>query len=119
MPATFDIHIFIVLLAVLGLILLDWIVGILQAVVKGAVQWQLLPQQLAAFVLPFFVPLLALAVVQFLSPVANIAGVTGGTTATFYAAAALAGVKAIGDILTKIGGMSTPPSAQPPGVPLG
>lgn len=114
---TFDIHIFVVLLIILGLIALDFLVGVLQAIIHGTFNLQKFPAQLANFVLPYFAPLVVLAIVQFFAPELKIAGVTGAVDVGFYTAAAAAGLKALADIVSKLGGFApqssttTPPAA--------
>lgn len=110
----FDTHILLVLLIVLAFILLDWACGILRAVATGTFKPSALPAQLETFVLPLFLPLLGLALVAFLAPVANIAGATGGSDATFYAAAAAVVIRALADIVGKLASFSAPASVAAP-----
>lgn len=116
---TFDPHILIVLAVVLGFIVLDWLCGVLRAIATHTFQASALPGQLETFVLPMFLPLLGLALVAFLAPAANIAGVAGGSTATFYAAAAAVVIRALTDVVDKLGtfGSALAPSAPVSGTP--
>jgi hypothetical protein len=110
----FDVHVFVVLAIVLAFIVLDWILGVIAGAKVSGIKLALLPRQLETFVLTYFVPLMALAILQFLSPLANVAGVQGGTTGTFYGAAALTIVKAVADMLAKIGALTASPASVPP-----
>ncbi len=107
----FDVHIVIVALIVLAFIVLDFIVGVLRAIASGTFSLQKLPSQLETFVLPMYLPVLGLALVAFLAPLANVVGATGGSDATFYAAAGAVTIKALADILAKLTSFSTPTPA--------
>lgn len=114
----FDVHILIVLAIVLGFIVLDWVCGVLRAVATHTFSLQKLPGQLETFVLPLFLPLLGLALVAFLAPLANVVGATGGSDATFYAAAGAVVIKAFADIIDKLSGFGVgvpaPATTVPP-----
>lgn len=107
--ATFDWHIFLVLLIILALIALDFLVGVFSSIAGRTFNLQKLPAQLANFVLPYFGPLLILAILQFLSPLLKTAGVTGVVDGVFYTAAATVGMKAVQDIIAKLGMFGTLP----------
>ncbi len=110
-----DFHVFVVLLIVLGLVLLDWLVGIIVALVRGAFDPGTLPRQLETFVLPYVGSLLVLAILQAFSHFVTVAGVSGAASGTFYGAASAVGIKAVADIVSKatglIGNAPAPPAA--------
>ena len=105
---------------VLALIVLDFLVGLLKGISTTGFSFQKFPNQLASFVLPYFVPLLALALWVILAPALNLAGVVGGSAAAFFTAAAAVALKAIADIGQKLGvnfapALAPPAQAKPPG----
>jgi phage-related holin len=113
-----DIRVFEVLGIILALIVLDFLVGVVKSFMPPVTfSIQKFPGQLASFVLPYFAPLFLLAVVQLFSPLLNIAGVVGTATTTFYVAAAAVGLKALQDILLKIG-VGFTPAPQPAPKPV-
>lgn len=96
----FDWKIWLVVLIVLGVIVLDFLIGVLTNISTFSVQK--FPSQLVTFILPYFVPLVTLAIVQFITPLLNANGLTIAVGGTFYVFAAATTVKAVDDILGKI-----------------
>jgi hypothetical protein len=96
----FDWHIWLTLVIVLGLIVLDFLIGVFTNLSTFSIQK--FPNQLVSFVLPYFVPLAALALVQFITPLLNTIGVTDAVGGTFYAFAGTVALKALADIIAKI-----------------
>jgi|HubBroStandDraft_4_1064222.scaffolds.fasta_scaffold67345_2 hypothetical protein len=108
----FDLHIFQVLGIVLAIILVDFLAGVLKSLLPPmSFSWQKFPGQLVSFILPYYIPLIGLAVVTFFAPVLAIAGVTGIVGASFYTFAAGVAIKGIADIGSKLGISLTPAPA--------
>ena len=109
---SFDWHIWLTLMIVLGLIVLDFIFGVLTNL--GSFSIQKFPSQLVNFVLPYFVPLVGLAIVQFITPLLNTVGITYAVGGTFYVFAAATAGKALADILAKLAAFAPKPAPAPP-----
>jgi len=88
---------------VLVLIALDFVVGFLKSLAAHTTTIQKFPGQLVSFILPYFVPLLALGGWVLIAPALNIVGVTGASAGGFFTMAAAVALKAIADIGIKLG----------------
>ena len=113
-----DVRILEVLGIVLALIFLDYIIGVVKSIGDHTFNLQKFPAQLANFVLPYFTPLAVLGVSVIAAPLLNLTGVTGATAVAFYASAATVALKALDDIMSKVGvSFGTSPSVTPVVVP--
>ena len=114
---TIDLHVFVVFLVVLGLVMLDWLMGILVALANGSFKFRLVMKQLESWGIALGA-LLIFAIVQAFSAVITVAGVQGATSGTFYGAASAMALAALIDIATKARAALPAPSPAPaPQVP--
>lgn len=111
-----DLHILITLGVALGLIVLDFLVGVARSLIPPVTfSIQKFPGALSSAVLPLFIPLVGLAVVQFFAPVINVTGAVGASDGTFYVAAAAVIVKTLADVVTKLSAFNQPAAAAAAG----
>ena len=106
-------HLVAALLAVAGLVVLDWLMGVLASIRAGTFSFHALPRQLETTVLPVIGGLGALLAVQVLSSIYTDLG--PGTADVFYAACATTAPKYLLDIVAKtqalLGGSTPAPPA--------
>ncbi len=112
-----DIHLALAVLGLLGLILLDWLLGALVALQSHSFDIHKLPGQLESMILKFYVGVLALWLVDILVDVAGVPSWAGqATSGSVLAAAGAVAVMMVADIGAKIATLSggSPPAPTPP-----
>lgn len=93
-------HIALALLAVVALVVVDWLLGVLAALRSGTFAAQLLPRQLETTVLPIVGALVALAAVS-IGAALYVSPLTAPAAGVFYAAGAAYVPRWVADVVAK------------------
>lgn len=113
-----DTHLLLAVLAVLGLVVLDWLLGAAAAARAHAFDLRVLDRQLASTGLPYFTPLLALFGAQAVSAASLGDFIPQSLGGLVYAACVACAQRLVQDVVAKtqalLGGATAAPAPSPP-----